>query len=686
MGEFLIHRVRFFQFVPSGIRALAQNGRGERLALAREDGSLEIINFTQNFIQEKVIPGNEKRSIEAISWVGENRLLSVGLNGEIIEYDLQRLCPKYRLDAFGGPLWCISCNSEETHLAVGCEDGSVKLFEIVPEKLQFERNLDRQKDRVLSLAWHKSGTMIATGSLDVIRVFDVKSGHCTRRILVDRGDIVFHNRECVVWSLCFLSDYTIVSSDSAGKVQFWDWKTGTLLKTHPVTNCDVLTLAVNKDEDSIAAGTSEGTVVQFQLLAVKSGVADTHWVRTKTFKYHSHDVRAVIHTKSAVVSGGLDAQLVIRPMMDLVETKSYEAALRKVLFPHRNLVCCSRKVNLLLFQFPEQLELWRLGSPGATGTPGDVLPISKIPEKLLQLKNKGCDHIRCCALSPCGTWIAFSNIHRVRLYRIQYENDSVTVNAASRFVKTLQQAHQLLFSADSTKLFVASDHNRIQVVDLVTLNAKRAHILTPKSNSLEPVHLLAESADGNWLAGANYGCEISIYNLKQLKHHCTVPAYNQLPTAIAINPQTNNLITVHADHQIFEFSISEKKYTEWSRALQQQGLHPRWVERDTPVTHVTFNPKVSTQIIIHDAYMFCIIDQLLPLPTEQSNLHNQAILRGLSNKARKTQEHAFKICKKFKPLLHAELLFDGCLVVVERPIMEINAQLPAPVRQKKFAT
>ncbi|GCC20630.1 hypothetical protein chiPu_0019194 [Chiloscyllium punctatum] len=481
---------------------------------------------------------------------------------------------------------------------VGCEDGSVKLFEILPEKLQFERNLDRQKGRVLSLAWHKSGTMIATGSLDVIQVLDVKSGHCTRRIFVDRGEAVSHRRECVVWSLCFLSNYSIVSADSAGKIQFWDWQTETLLKTHPVTKCDVLTLSVNQ----------------------------------------------------------------------------------------RNLVCCSRKANLLLFQFPDQLELWRLGSPGSSGIPGDSLPISKKPEKLLQLKNKGCDHIRCCALSPCGTWIAFSNICRVRLYQVQYENDSVTIHAASRFLKVQQPAHQLLFSADSTKLFVALDHSHIQVVDLVMLNSKHGHILTPKSDSLEPVYLLAASADGNWLAAANYDCEINVYNLKQLKNHCTVPVYNHLPTAIAINPHTNNLIVVHTDHQIFEFSISEKKYTEWSRTLQQQGLHQHWLERDTPVTHVTFNPKLTTQIILHDTYMFCIIDQLLRLPNEQSNLHNQSILKRLSGKARKAEEHAFKICKKFKPLMHVELLFDGCLVVVERPVMEINMQLPAPVRQRKFAT
>ncbi|XP_069758009.1 U3 small nucleolar RNA-associated protein 4 homolog isoform X2 [Narcine bancroftii] len=633
-----------------------------------------------------VIPGDKKRLVEAITWVGQDRLLSVGLNGEIMEFDLQRLCPKYALNAFGGPLWCMSCNYEETYLAIGCEDGSVKLFEIGPEKLQFERNLDHQKGRILSLAWHKLGTMIVTGSLDNIRVFNVKSGHCTIRISVDQGDVIFHNRVCVIWSISFLSDYTIVSADSSGKIQFWDCKTGTLLRTHPVTKCDVLSLAVNEAEDSIVVGTAEGTIAQFQRVAVKSEVVGTEWVRTKTFKHHTHDVRAVVHTTSALVSGGVDSQLVIRPLMDLVETKSYESALRKVLFPHRNLVCCSRTENLLLFQFPEQLELWRLGSSQAVGVPGDVLPISKKPEKLLELKSQSCHHIRSCALSPCGTWIAFSTIHRLRLYRIHYKNDSIKVNVFRKFAKTLPSAHQLLFSADSTKLFIAFDHSRIQVVPLPMLAFKSRLCLAPKSDNPTTICLLAVSEDGNWLAAASCNYEINIYNLTELKHHCTVPVYNHLPTAIAINPHTNNLITVHADQQIFEFSINEKKYTDWSRKLQQQGLHSLWLERDTPVIHITFNPRVATQIIIHDTYMFCIIDQSLPLPNERLHLYNQGTLKLMPVHARKKQEHAFKICKKYKPLLHVELLLDGSLVVVERPIMDINAQLPAMIRQKKFAT
>ena len=53
-------------------------------------------------------------------------------------------------------------------------------------------------------------------------------------------------RECVVWSVAFLSDHTLVSGDSAGKVQVWDGHTGTLVKTHLVTKWDVLALSVSE--------------------------------------------------------------------------------------------------------------------------------------------------------------------------------------------------------------------------------------------------------------------------------------------------------------------------------------------------------------------------------------------------------------------------------------------------------
>lgn len=91
----------------------------------------------------------------------------------------------------------------------------------------------------------------------------------------------------------------------------------------------------------------------------------------------------------------------------------------------------------------------------STGQPGDHLPVKTQSEKLIQLKIKvwldsvffffisgtfpnrqvldfvlwfwqGNDHICSSALSPCGSWLAYSTLSGVRLYRLQYNNISIT--------------------------------------------------------------------------------------------------------------------------------------------------------------------------------------------------------------------------------------------------------------------
>ncbi|XP_062403581.1 U3 small nucleolar RNA-associated protein 4 homolog isoform X1 [Sardina pilchardus] len=685
MGEFKVHRVRFFDYMPSGIRAIAFNRQTEMIAVARLDGSVEIYNFSDNMFQEKVIPGKEQRNIEALCWFGE-RLFSAGLNGEIIEFDLNNLRPKFTIDAYGGPIWTITANPQGTHLAVGCEDGTVKLFEVLEDSIRFERNLDRKKGRVLSLCWHPSGTKIAAGMMDMVRVFDVKTGHAIHRLLVDKAPGAPQNQECVVWSVVYLADNTVISGDSAGRVKVWDAHTGTLIKNHDVTKWDVLSLSVSRDETSLVAGTSEGTVVQFQFLSASLGQEDKDWVRTRTFKNHTHDVRAVAEVDSAIISGGMDTQLVVRPLLEKHDVKSQASAIRKVQLPHRRLVSCAKKAQLILFQHPSHLELWRLGESEGQGTPGDKLPVQKNPEKLLQLKTKGEEHICCCAVSPCGGWLAYSTSSSLRLYKLQHENNNISITKMSKLPKVLHWAHQLCFSADSSQLFAASASSSVHVVSLGANSCKHKHTFKPKTGSTQPIHLLSVSADGQWLATANSDREVHVYSLTTLKRHCTVPVYRSGVSAMAIHPTTSNLFMAHADQQVFEFSIEQKQYTDWSRTVQRDGLHFKWLQRDTPVTSVTFNPRNPAHIILHDMYMFCVIDQSLPLPHRKDQFFNQLTLKSLPEQDRQELCHAFKVCKLFQPLMCVDMMEDHSLVVVERSLLDIAAKLPAPVRQKKFAT
>ncbi|XP_035137710.1 U3 small nucleolar RNA-associated protein 4 homolog isoform X8 [Callithrix jacchus] len=515
------------------LRARAHVGPGRREVSAGKESGGQLF-----------FPGHESRATEALCWAEGQRLFSAGLNGEIIEYDLQALNIKYAMDAFGGPIWSMAASPSGSQLLVGCEDGSVKLFQITPDKIQFERNFDRQKSRILSLSWRPSGTHIAAGSIDYISVFDVKSGSTVHKMIVDRQYMGVSKRKCIVWGVAFLSDGTVISVDSAGKVQFWDSATGTLVKSHLIANADV------------------------QSIAVANG-----------------------------------------------------------------------------------------------------------PENII-----------CSCISPCGSWIAYSTASRFFLYRLNYEHDNLSLKRVSKMPAFLRSALQILFSEDSTKLFVASNQGALHIFQLSGGSFKHLHAFQPQSGTVEAMCLLAVSADGNWLAASGTSAGVHVYNVKQLKLHCTVPAYNFPVTAMAVAPNTNNLVIAYSDQQVFEYSIPDKHYTDWSRTVQKHGFHHLWLQRDTPITHISFHPKRPMHILLHDAYMFCIIDKSLPLPNDKTLFYNPFPPTNESDVVQRRTAHAFKISKIYKPLLFMDLLDERTLVAVERPLDDIIAQLPPPIKKKKFGT
>ncbi|ERE79765.1 cirhin [Cricetulus griseus] len=678
MGEFKVHRVRFFNYVPSGIRCVAYNNQSNRLAVSRTDGTVEIYNLSANYFQEKFFPGHESRATEALCWAEGQRLFSAGLNGEILEYDLQALNIKYALDAFGGPIWSMTASPSGSQLVVGCEDGSVKLFEVTPEKIQFSRNFDRQKSRILSLSWHPAGTHIAAGSIDYISVFDVKSGSIIRKMVLDRQHLGVTKSRCIVWGVAFLSDGTVISVDSVGKVQLWDSATGTLVKSHLIANADVQSIAVADQEDSFVVGTAEGTVFHFQLVSVTSNSSEKQWVRTKPFQHHTHDVRTVAHSPTALISGGTDTHLVIRPLMEKVEVKNYDAALRKITFPHVSIPSCPQHLPIRLSSQPEHSSCYLKLSPFFSeislqlglalklailndkiiimshGKNGDTLPLSKNADHLLHLKTKGPENIICSCVSQCGSWIAYSTASRFFLYRLKYEHDNISLQRVSKMPAFLRSALHILFSEDSTKLFVASNQGSLHIIHLLEGSFKHLHTFQPPSGTVEAMCLLAVSPDGNWLAASGTSAGVHVYDLNHLK--------------------------------VFEFSIPDKQYTEWSRNVQKQGFHQLWLQRDTPITHISFHPKRPMHILLHDAYMFCIIDKSLPLPNDKTVLYNPLPPKNESDVFLRRTAHAFKISKIYKPLLFMDLLDERTLVAVERPLDDIIAQLPPPIKKKKFGT
>lgn len=127
---------------------------------------------------------------------------------------------------------------------------------------------------------------------------------------------------------------------------------------------------------------------------------------------------------------------------------------------------------------------------------------------------QGNDHVCSSALSPCGSWLAYSTLSGVRLYRLQYNNISITkvstrtlcdcccwffmslhgltimpsvslLLQVSKLPKELNSARHLCFSSDSSKLFASSSHSSVVVASLGKLECKYVHTLKPVSGECE---------------------------------------------------------------------------------------------------------------------------------------------------------------------------------------------------------
>jgi U3 small nucleolar RNA-associated protein 4 len=175
------------------------------------------------------------------------RLFSSGGGTELLEWDLRRACVRARIFAIaiincsdthdglqrtigsqGGSIWSLAVNPSSTTLALGCEDGSVRLFSIAHDTLTHHRRFDRVKCRLLSIAWgppvprkvaedatmkdvdHEDSSddedqeddwsdswLITGGSDSSIRKWDVNTGRVVERMGTDK----IRGEKTLVWAV-----------------------------------------------------------------------------------------------------------------------------------------------------------------------------------------------------------------------------------------------------------------------------------------------------------------------------------------------------------------------------------------------------------------------------------------------------------------------------------------------------
>ncbi|XP_005101778.1 U3 small nucleolar RNA-associated protein 4 homolog [Aplysia californica] len=660
MGEQVklqVHHVRFFNCQPQTINCICHDSTSQRVAVSRSDGSVEILGTQDNWIQELVLPGSSDASVEALAWA-QGRLFAAGLGGNIVELDMVTQSAKETVSSNAGPVWCLTTNAAQDQLAAGTEDGCVVLFDVSGE-LQYLRGFGKQEGRILSIAWYETEveSMIVTGGVNNIRQWSVKSGQPLSRMTFGRK----FQKDTIVWCVAVTQDFTIISGDSRGIVTFWNGKESTQIKTFHCHKADVLGLCLSEDEQTVYSSGVDAALYQFSLYLADPASERKRWVQQLLHSRHTHDVRALAYRDGCVASGGVDA------VLQVAKLKGKRSVWDVDPFPATGLVNVASDKNLVQLQYPTYVEVWRLG---AANQPEEeargILPLTKKPVRLLQLKARSDRRVLCSAVSPAAL-VAFSDTKGVRLFQLNLKNDDSSVPDVSLTrvpCGLLEPARLMTFTSSGQALVAVSTSGSLQVVDVSTGRVKH----TVKSVSASPIHRLSASPNGSHFATATTDHGIHVYSAATGQHVCSCPVQKSQVSALAFSPHSPSLVIAYSNHSIYEFDVDQREYTPWSRA-NSSLFQQNWLRPMSSVRQITFSPHRPDLVVFHTDAILCVLDK------------SKTVDKGTSSTPK--MENIRKCCK-YKYLLSAQYLSDGMLVAVEYTPPAVEENLPPSLKQKRF--
>lgn len=686
MATHRIHNIRFYNLEPKSVTCLCHESKTKKLALARDNNSIEIWNVENAPFVECTIAGHAENSVESILWI-DSRLFSTGLQGAVIEYDLRTLSVKHEVMVIGGAAWCMDVNQEKTRLAVGTEDGYINTFTVHKDKLVFERIFDKQEGRIMCIKWDNTGEMIYTGSTDTIRVWSAISGHAIHKMTTSKNNI---KEETIVWCLAVTDDNIIISGDSHGFLCFWDPQMGVLLESHESHTADILAVTLSHDMNVVYCAGVDPVVRSFCKVTLKSS-GKHQWVKGIERRLHVHDVRALVEANGKLYSAGVDGYLAASsyPPKNLVK---YPPLLQ----PPCATIC--RKSRCILLRYANYLELWRLGSVSKDSPElvrsSMVHELDEEPMKLLQLQTKGDESIISCAVSKNSKTIVYSTDTHVRVFNFDVvEGDAqLSKNDTDLSVKRIQK---MLFSPNG-KLFAAinNDGNESTVM-LFKVSKKSLSLIgsfQTTRESINDVGLVCFSPDNKYFVCTDRQRGVAVYfigdgvtaeSLKGWK----LPKYSCPATAIAVQKNTLNLVLVYSDHKIIEYNIPTKRYTEFSNNLQNR-LSKQWLARPFPITNIIFDPRNENIIIMQDDTSVYIINKNSELSEKETKIfkreNGESAAEDSNSISSSQSQHTFQVAKKYKHLVYLNWLNDEELVAVEVNPTSLLDKLPPTLKQKFF--
>ncbi|CAE6491557.1 unnamed protein product [Rhizoctonia solani] len=780
-----VHRCRFVGWTPSPITAISlppphesHNSPFPPLAVGRQNGSIELYRWAAKgpsphaWLLDSTLPGPADTKVDALAltirarrqpYEHYLRLFSLPGDANLFEWDIQSGTVLYTIPSQGGTIWSLAPNPTGTLLAIGCQDGAVRLLDISHSRAPTHvKRFERVQTRFLSIAWAWSSevgskerdsstdsdddpddsdvlpaTTLVTGCSDSsLRIWDVRTGRVLNRMTVERA----RGERTLVWSVAVLGDGTIVSGDSLGTVKFWDNQTATQIHSFPAHNADVLCMTISPSGDAIYTSGVDQRTVQFAKIPSSSN-DPSKWVQTTQRRIHSHDVRALgmwppywptspsekQTYAPLLISAGLDMSValvpaappqaesagsVTNPILSSIATTFEDAYPKRLGYPVNsgNVVLASRARLVVSFS-GRAVGIWRLPAQRAKpvgewggGDEGEW-------EKALEMELRFRTNITTGAVSPDGRWLAVADAWEVKLFRLEDVNGTLrphrsrTISPAlSAALDSHTGASALCFTPDSHRLVIATWAGaRVVLVDLdqgsqeVVVRVFDVHAERGNNSGVEGhedaalaprISRMSVSCDSQWLASADSGGRVCVFNLDSVKHTTSLPRTLLSPTALSFDTRSPHVLALGYPNN--EIQLYDAEAQMFYPALPDKVSHLH-----DPILGIVFPPTPAPnerKMYVWSANWLARYDittpslsALVKQPPPPS-VPESSVELGLKRKRAGEADEAFAIVTKFRQVLLVDLCEGGDaeMVIVERPLVDLLATLPPAYLKPKY--
>lgn len=597
------------------------------------------------------------------------RLFTAGVDGRLREWSNAVAQPQavelFSVDINGGAIWSLSVSPDQKTLAIGCEDGRIRLFSIYDRSVEFLRGFeaveatsDGSSARILSLAWNDQGNTLISGSASgSVKLWNCETGRPIHSIKLANLSI---------WTVAFCDSQTFVTGDSKGQVQFWDIASGTLLQSFPAFGADVLALTCLPGK--VFATGVDHKIVEFVQVTSPNAVGHVtdKWIQGGKRYFHTHDIRAItnltikyerddgkFYERSVLISGGNDCTLVVSDPQAfdraLERSKSFNAHQRRILPFSRNvpMIQMAQNARVVAGRIGNTIQIWKL----ADSTDGH-------PIHLADLKISRHEAITSFAISPSGTSVCILTISEMRFFKLENGNiRKIETPSSLKMTKKATFLHLVAFLNE----FTVACFNSCEMLQLLVEDSELV-----QGDSLQlgfSARRVSVAADSLALCTDNHvflRTKKTVKKLYESSHQIT--SITQINKQIIISDCRNAIIRI----------------SETGEAIETFAELPKeWKIRKEPIMGIQAHPTVANKI---SCWSDASIAQLtFPAAESASNK------RKLSKSSPENTSVECKLIDDYRPLLFfAHLPESADSVVIERPWISIVESFPPAFYRNRY--